>query len=144
MVHFDESVYTGGSYFLDESARLISAAPSFEESLLIQDVVRGTLLPEVAISDDFRFNKEEWLWNALQIYLRDSLSPYGSRRVVVELDGSLASSLLAVLAVDSIGSRNVIGLLVERDDAIAPEQVEKESLRRRWLEICRLVFIFGW
>lgn len=128
---FDESVYTGGSYFLDESARLISAAPSFEESLLIQDVVRGTLLPEVAISDDFRFNKEEWLWNALQIYLRDSLSPYGSRRVVVELDGSLASSLLAVLAVDSIGSRNVIGLLVERDDAIAPEQVEKESLRRR-------------
>ena len=67
----------------------------------------------------------------MQIYLRDSLSSYGSRRVVVELDGSLASSLLAALAVDSIGSRNVIGLLVERDDAIALEQVEKESLRRR-------------
>lgn len=127
---YDHAVYSGGSYFLDDSGRLIDFAPSFEESLLVQDVLRGTLVPEAPAVEGLRFNKEEWLWNALQIHLRDSLQAQGASRVVIELDGGLASSLLALLAVDSIGSRNVIALLVERDDAATPEQAAREAGRR--------------
>lgn len=128
---YDESVFTGGSYFVDDSGRLINFAPSFEDSLLIQDVVRGTLLPEAPAADEFRFCKEEWVWNALQIHLRDHLHACGAPRVVLELDGGLASSLLAVLAVDSIGSRNVVALLMERNDAATPDLIDREMMRRK-------------
>lgn len=128
---YEESVFTGGSYFLDDSGRLINFAPSFEESLLIQDVVRGTLMPETPASNELRFCKDEWLWNALQIHLRDYLNVCDAPRVVLELDGGLASSLLALLAVDSVGSRNVTALLMERNDAVTPDQIDKELMRRR-------------
>lgn len=126
---FDESIFTGGSFFLDESGRLINCSPCFEESLLVQDVVRGSLLPEINPSLVPCFSKEEWVWNALQIHLRDALQSFGSNRVILELDGGLSSSLLAALAVDSVGPRNVIGLLFEREGGVTPEQVTKESDR---------------
>ncbi|MFR4570499.1 MAG: hypothetical protein ACLT5H_10445 [Collinsella stercoris] len=57
------------------------------------------------------------MWNGLRLHLRDSVAAQCAGRVLVALDGGLASSLLACLAVDALGSRSVIALHVEHDTA---------------------------
>lgn len=41
---YDESVYTGGSFVLDDCGRVVAQAPCFEESLLVQEIQRGVML----------------------------------------------------------------------------------------------------
>lgn len=119
---FDESVYTGGSFVMDDAGRVVAQAPCFEETLLIHDVERGMLTEPVAAHDLPSYTKETWLFEALRLYVRDAVLARGRTRVVVPLSGDLPSSLLAVLAVDALGSRNVLGLLVEHDDASTPAE----------------------
>mgnify|MGYP000456004239 CR=1 FL=1 len=61
------------------------------------------------------FRSEEWLWQALVLAVRDNARARGTSRAVVALEGDLPSSLLAALAVDALGSRNVIGLVLGRN-----------------------------
>ena len=114
---YDDAVYTGGSYVLDDGGRVVSIAPCFEESLLVQDVMRG--MPCDAVEDRMvpKYDRGVWMWNGLRLHLRDFAAAQGAGRVLVNLTGDLASSLLASLAVDSLGPRSVIALHVEHDDA---------------------------
>ena len=126
---FDEAVYTGGSFVMDDAGRVVALAPSFEEALLCQEVRRGETLPALSDCDLPAYNREEWLWEALRLHLRDAIISAGRNRVAVPLSGDLASSLLAVLAVDAAGSRNVIGLLIGRPDALTPAEEAREAER---------------
>lgn len=126
-----DAVYTGGSFFVDDSGMLVSYAKSFEEDIVAVDVERGVPRESSAPSLPI-YNKEEWVWESIALYLRDSVAALGRRSVVLELDGDLQSSLLAVLAVDALGSRNVTGVLFERSDMQTPQQeaVERERVAR--------------
>ncbi|MDO4436844.1 MAG: hypothetical protein Q4B77_02705 [Coriobacteriaceae bacterium] len=114
---YDASVYTGGSFVMDDAGRVVSQAPCFEEALLIQDVQRGMMTDVLPSRELPVYSKELWLWEALRLYVRDAVAAQGSARVVVPMTGDTASSLLASLAVDALGSRNVLGLLVSHEDA---------------------------
>ena len=113
---YDEATYTGGSFVMDDGGRVVAMAPCFEETLLVQDIQRGIELPCVEDHELPAYNREEWLWEALRLQLRDTVAAAGFSRAVVPLSGDLPSALLAVLAVDALGSRNVFGVLVERQD----------------------------
>lgn len=126
---FDEMVYTGGSFVLDDSGALVAAAPSFEEDLLVQEVRRGVAVEPVPAHELPRYAREEWTWRALILHLRDFLSARGAARAVVPLEGDLASSLLAALAVDALGPRNVIGVGLGRERAVSPREQARESAR---------------
>lgn len=129
---FDDVVYTGGSFVMDEAGRVVAASPCFEEDLLIQEVVRGSVVPAVDAHDLPSFQREEWVWEALRLHLRDTVEACGFERVALALEGDLPSSLLAVLAVDAVGPRNVIGVAFERADACTPQQetAERERMER--------------
>ena len=133
---FDDAVYTGGSFVMDDGGRVVAAAPCFTESLLVQDVQRGCMLPSVADRDLPSYNREEWLWEALRLYARDALTDRGFARAVVPLTGDLPSSLLAVLAVDALGPRNVIGVMVDGVEPVTPAQ---EARVRERVELAREV-----
>ncbi len=126
---FDESVYTGGSFVMDDSGRVVGHAPCFEESLLVCDVRRG--LSTARIEDDLlpRYSKDEWLWGALCLQVRSIVAQGGSTRALVPLEGDLASSLLAALAVDALGPRNVYGLVLARQDMVTSAQEAYEEER---------------
>ena len=128
---YDEATYTGGSFFMDDAGRVVSMAPSFEESLLVQDVQRGVAMPSVPDYALPRFNREEWLWQALVLSLRDTAAARGTTRAVVRLDGDLATSLTAALCVDAFGSRNVLGLIVTRESTDTALQDDAEQRRLR-------------
>ena len=131
---YDDVVYTGGSFVMDESGRVVAMAPCFEESLLVQEIVRGTVVPAVDEHELPAYQREEWVWEALRLYVRDTLAVDGRNRVIVPLEGDLPSSLLAVLAVDALGSRNVIGVAFERSEVYTPRQ---EALERERMEHVR-------
>ena len=127
---YDEAVYTGGSFVLDDCGRVAAMAPCFEEHLLVQDVQRGMTLSHVEDHELPRFHAEEWLWHALVLDVRDTARACGRGSAVVALEGDLPSSLLAALAVDALGPRNVYGLVVGRDRVFTPAQ-EAAEMRRR-------------
>ena len=126
---FDDTVFTGGSFVMDDSGRVVACAPCFEEDLLIQDIDRGTLVPALDAHDLPRFFREEWIWEALRLHVRDTVSARGYARATLALEGDLPSSLLAVLAVDALGPRNVIGVAFERADVFTPQQEAAERGR---------------
>ena len=128
---FDEASYTGGSFVMDDAGRVVAAAPCFAESLLVQDVTRGVTLPALDAHELPAYNREEWLWGGLRLHLRDTLADAGFGRAVVPLAGDLPSSLLAVLAVDALGSRNVFGLVIEGPDPMTPVEEAYECERMR-------------
>ncbi len=126
---FDEAVYTGGSFVMDDAGRVVASAPCFEEGLCVCEVRRGCDVPAVPDQDLPQWDWEEWLWEALRLYLRDTAHALGSRRAAVLLEGDLPSSLAVALAVDALGSRNVTGVLVERAEIFTPAQEAAEAER---------------
>ena len=126
---YDESVYTGGSFVLDDCGRVVAQAPCFEESLLVQEIQRGVMLDALEDHELPEFRSEEWLWQALVLAVRDNARARGASRAVVALEGDLPSSLLAALAVDALGPRNVIGLVLGRNRIFTPAQEEAEAAR---------------
>ncbi len=126
---FDAAVYTGGSFVMDDTGRVVAAAPPFEESLLVQEVARGTRMTAVEDHELPSFSREAWLWEALRLHLRDTVEAVGLSRVAVPLAGDLPTSLLAVLAVDALGPRNVVGVVL--DHAGSAGAVQRERVRDR-------------
>lgn len=126
---FDESVYAGGSFVMDDAGCVVEHAPCFEESLLLCDVQRG--LGSARVGEDLlpRYSKEEWLWGALCLQVRSAAARRGASRAVVPLEGDLSSSLLAALAVDALGPRNVCGLVLARQDMVTSAQEAYEAER---------------
>lgn len=125
---FDEAVYTGGSYILDEEGLLRAAAPNFEEHLLVEEIRRGAPR-EVAGVAPAPYDREEWIWQALRIHLRDTVLAQGASRVCVHLDGDLPSALAAALAVDALGPRNVLAVHMGRELARTPAEEAAETDR---------------
>ncbi len=117
---FDSSVYTGGSFVMDDSGRVVAQAPCFEEHLLIQEIRRGMPTDVLGAHELPAYDKHAWLWEALRLYLRDAVEASSTERVIVPLTGDLPSSLLAVLASDALGPRKVIGLYIDRALAVTP------------------------
>lgn len=126
---FDDAVYTGGSFVMDDGGRVVAQAPCFAEDLLVQDVRRGMLVDALDEHELPVYRRETWLAEALRIHLRDAVEAHGSGRVVVPMTGDLPSSLLAVLAVDALGPRNVLGLLVGHEDAMTSAEESREAHR---------------
>lgn len=126
---YDDAVYTGGSFVMDDGGRVVAQAPCFEEALLVQEVRRGVMVDAVALHDLPMYRREIWLWEALRLHVRDAVAAHGFGRVIVPLTGDLPNSLLAVLAVDALGPRNVLGLLVGHEDALTSAQEVAEAER---------------
>lgn len=118
---FDSSVFTGGSFVMDDSGRVIAQAPCFEEHLLVQEIRHGMPTDALGTHELPTYDAKTWLWEALCLHLRDTVEASSANRVVVPLTGDLPSSLLAVLAADALGSRNVLGLYVSEPGAVTPE-----------------------
>ena len=128
---YDEMAYAGGSFVMDDSGRTLAQAASFQEELLVQDVQRGVQLPKIEGYELASYSREEYLWETLRVHLRDTAAAAGVTRIAVSLTGDLSSSLLAALAVDAVGARNVIGLVCERPDALTPADEAAEDGRVR-------------
>ncbi len=101
----DQLVFDGSSFALDSEGRLIAAAASFAEDLVLVDLKTGRGDLHETLADE-----HEAAYQALVLGTRDYLRKCGFRRVLLGLSGGIDSSLTAVIAVDAVGRENVAGV----------------------------------
>jgi len=114
----DELVFDGRSMFVDSKGSVICQAKAFEEDLLVADLdsasgsevypvdsdtatIRSARKPTNAVSD---------VYQALVLGARDYVRKNGFNKVAIGLSGGIDSSLTAVIAVDALGVKNVVGV----------------------------------
>jgi NAD+ synthase/NAD+ synthase (glutamine-hydrolysing) len=101
----DSLVFDGSSVAFMPDGRVGALAHSFEEDLVFFDTVTGTgdvrpqPLDELATA-----------YQALVIGTRDYVRKCGFRKVVIGLSGGVDSALVATIAVDALGTDNVLGV----------------------------------
>jgi len=101
----DHLIFDGSSFVFDRDARLIAAAASFQEDLVLVDLNTGQGDQHENLPDE-----NEAVYQALVLGTRDYLRKCGFRRVLLGLSGGIDSSLTAVIAVDAVGAENVTGV----------------------------------
>ncbi len=112
---YDAQVFCGSSFVLAPWGELAAQAPSFEEDLLVCDIdpsAEGPLpdpvTPEV-------YDAPLMTWGALSTGLASLVEATGGSGACVAVTGTLASALLAVLAVDALGPTNVSAVIAAGD-----------------------------
>ncbi len=104
----DDQVFDGGSFVLNPGGALALQMPVMEEAIAHVDLVRepggwrvepGELahVPDAMEQD----------YHAMVLALRDYLRKTGFHKVVLGLSGGIDSALVAAVAVDALGARNV-------------------------------------
>jgi NAD+ synthase (glutamine-hydrolysing) len=101
----DSLVFDGSSLALNADGEVVAQAKSFEEDLILFDseTMHGDMHPQDA-------GVEASAYAALVLGTRDYVRKCGFRKVVVGLSGGIDSALTAVIAVDALGTENVIGI----------------------------------
>jgi len=101
----DQLVFDGSSMAFNARGELCARARSFEEDLLIFDTSDGHLEIHPAPASE-----TEAVYQALKLGVRDYVVKCGFQKVIVGLSGGIDSSLVATLAADALGPRNVTGV----------------------------------
>ncbi len=104
----DELVFDGQSLAVDRDGRLIGVGKQFDEDIVLVDVesdARGVMeVPEPS------YDREEEMFNALVLGVRDYFHKTGFKQAFVGLSGGIDSSLVAVIAAMALGTENVTGV----------------------------------
>jgi len=103
----DDLVFDGNSTVINAQGKLIAQAAIFEEDLMVVDIEN----PSVHVQPK-RYSPIETIHMALIAGLRDYVTKCGFKKVVIGLSGGIDSAVTAALAVESLGSDNVIGVLM--------------------------------
>ena len=99
----DELVFDGGSLVLDPSGRVVFRAPQFQEGLFVVDLPGGSARRRVSAP----LGRDEEIFEALVLGLKDYVRKNGFSRVVVGLSGGIDSNLTAAIAAAALGPKAV-------------------------------------
>ena len=105
----DELIFDGHSVALDANGEVLALGKGFVEEVIVVE-----LLPEVRgqkseVRSEFS-PREELLFAALSLGIRDYVRKCGFKSVLLGLSGGIDSALIAVLAADALGAENVLGV----------------------------------
>lgn len=112
-----ESVSCGGSFVLSPTDGLVAVAPAFEEHLLVAPLEEGAAVPDTRPERPV-LDERLFLWQLLTLGIKGLTARAGAApEVVLALDGTLSSQVLAILASDALGPTHVHALLCAADAA---------------------------
>jgi NAD+ synthase (glutamine-hydrolysing) len=103
----DELIFDGRSVVFNPHGEIVARAKDFEEDLLIIDLESKERVLRSSSS-----NQMENAIKALVLGIRDYVSKCGFSKVLLGLSGGIDSALTCVLAVQALGSDNVLGVLM--------------------------------
>lgn len=117
----DDLVFDGGSCFIKDDGTLLVQGKRFQEDLVLNELPS----PTQQITDPI-----EEVYKALVLGVRDYTLKNGFKRVVIGLSGGVDSSLTAALAVEALGSDNVIGVFMPSEFTSLESEIDAEVLAR--------------
>jgi len=158
----DELVFDGGSFVVDGKGEIIYQAQQFEEELFyidldleVKEQPKGSILEirqkvsELNLPQSAQLlSKNESLYSALKLGLFDYVSKNNFEKVLVGLSGGIDSALTATIAVDSLGSDNVVGVALpskyNTEESLVDARLLAENLDIEFkvIEIEEIVNIF--
>ncbi len=100
----DELIFDGTSMFIDKNGNCVKILSLFEEEIYTVDTKSRR------IADFVPCAKIKSIYNALIIGVRDYMNKCNFSKAVIGLSGGMDSALTAKIAVDAIGSENVIAV----------------------------------
>ena len=120
----DELVFDGGSFVVDGKGEILYQAQQFEEEIFyieldleVKEQTKGPILEIRQKGSELDplqsaqlLSKNESLYSALKLGLFDYVSKNNFEKVLVGLSGGIDSALTGSIAVDALGSDNVIGV----------------------------------
>ncbi len=119
----DDLIFDGRSMVVGEKGEIAALAKGFEEQLLIisekQDEVKTKIVEDAESEEGSVVD----VWNALVLGIRDYVQKNGFSRVALGVSGGIDSALVAALAVDAVGAKNVLGV------AMPSKYTSRQSLK---------------
>jgi NAD+ synthetase len=104
----DELIFDGHSVALDAHGELLALGQDFAEEILVVDLQESGKR-KAESGNDFP-PREELLFSALSLGIRDYVRKCGFKSVIIGLSGGIDSALVAVLGADALGAENVLGV----------------------------------
>ncbi|MEW6172651.1 MAG: NAD+ synthase [Bacillota bacterium] len=101
----DELVFDGSSLVLDGHGMVIWQGRAFEEDFAVVDLDSPVTAKPLLVREDI-----SCVHSALVLGVRDYLRKTGFKRAVVGLSGGVDSSVVAAIAVEALGTDNVLGV----------------------------------
>nr|WP_322744140.1 MULTISPECIES: NAD+ synthase [unclassified Coleofasciculus] len=108
----DDLIFDGNSVAFNRAGEKVCHARGFETDLIILDFEEDMrdLLPTTLAAASA--NEDEEIWSALVLGIKDYTRKCGFKQVVIGLSGGIDSSLVAAIAVEALGAKNVLGVLM--------------------------------
>ena len=118
----DELIFDGHSVALNRRGEVIALGKGFEEEIFVADLSFSRSRGDEAqtekesetpyvVSCKFEFPpREQQIFSALSLGIRDYVHKCGFKSVIVGLSGGIDSALVAVLAADALGPDKVMGV----------------------------------
>lgn len=110
----DDLLFDGSSFALSSQGEIVFRGAAFATDLVIceynqeqQDLVINE--PKIT---PLSSSKDEEIWQALVLGVRDYATKCGFSRVVLGLSGGIDSALVAAIAASALGAENVLGVLM--------------------------------
>ena len=102
----DELIFDGRSFAVNARGEVIVRLPGFEEAIQVVDLESATPLPP----DDT--HRQEELFRALTLGIRDFAHKNGITRAFLGLSGGIDSAVVAILAAEALGPANVTAVAI--------------------------------
>lgn len=102
----DELVFDGSSMVYDADGQLILHGKSFEEDMIIYDTDKS--YPNIP---DWK-EDISWLYRGLVFGVRDYFHKNGFSKALLGLSGGVDSALVACIAAEALGRKNVLGVMM--------------------------------
>ena len=158
----DELVFDGGSFVVDGKGEILYQAQQFEEEIFyieldleVKEQPKGPRLEIRQKGSELNplqsaqlLSKNESLYSALKLGLFDYVSKNNFEKVLVGLSGGIDSALTATIAVDALGSNNVVGVALpskyNTEESLVDARLLAENLDIEFkvIEIEEIVNIF--
>ena len=158
----DELVFDGGSFVVDGKGEILYQAQQFKEELFYLDLdlevkehPKRSILEIRQKASELNppqsaqlLSKNESLYSALKLGLFDYVSKNNFEKVLIGLSGGIDSALTATIAVDALGSGNVVGVALpskyNTEESLVDARLLAENLDIEFkvIEIEEIVNIF--
>ena len=105
----DEVIFDGHSVALDARGEVLALGKGFAEDILVVDLGKTSNIQHP--TSNFQFPvREQQLFSALSLGIRDYVHKCGFKSVILGLSGGIDSALIALIAADALGAENVRGV----------------------------------
>ncbi|EAZ88944.1 NAD+ synthase [Crocosphaera chwakensis] len=108
----DDLIFDGNSFAVNRKGEIALRAKGFQTAIEIIEYEENSQDLKVSYIADSIETKEEEIWLALVLGLKDYAHKCGFSKAVLGLSGGIDSSLVAAIAVEALGKENVLGILM--------------------------------